>query len=929
MRGAGIPQQTTWTPPQGKAYHSDRKQVHTVHLAAPVLLCGKGASDMRVRRADALRARWRNMLHVMVLIFVSQQPPMSRAENALELEVIAQVGSFDGSPNEFGLAPRQAQQFQAEFPNSVVFRADRERFDIREIRTGPYVLLIALSDQQARGPFWQFEARVGPEWEMTPTALGTIKIVETRDHAEVSAVNREGLPMLRAELVHVPGPSPHLMFTCHGEPLGVFTVANLRRRPLPAVSRKETSTMRPAPEPEPRVILENNTLALAVDIAHGVLNPCELRDKRTEMVYADRPYLYRLGDDDSAPVLECHELSRDGRELTLKGRKGALAIEHRFRAEESSIQETVRITNAGNVPLDTSGFACGFTKGLGALGGESATAEGTLVPIPYRRDTSECAGTYTDVPASDLAWRKGYFWSSPGERVYTPAFGSEGWAWSSPGGTLLWFKYNPKAMEFALVEAFRRGDEFAFRFGGCGLWKRGDPEPAARLEPGQSFEFGVTRYATCEGGWKSAYYTFRDMMSRLGHRFPAGYNPPIHWNELYDNPLWWGPDTAERREQFYRLSDMEVEAQKAAELGCEALYLDPGWDTSFASTVWADTRLGRQQDFVKLLRDKYGLLLALHCPLAGWSDVNAFPAEARRKDASGAVLEALCSSAPAYMNEKAARLNALCDRGADFLMYDGSGYTGPCWDPAHGHSLPLTRHEHVMAYHELSRRVHERHPNVLIELHDPIVAGVSVRYAPTYFLHGLPGSFDELWGYEYMWDPMDDLLSGRAISLYYVNLAYEMPIYLHIDLRKDNAHALVFWWYASTCRHLGVGGKHPDSAVWQAHRTAMAVYRAHKRFYTQGTFWGLDETIHAHTLAHEGQCLLNVFNLADTAVEREIRFCLSDIGLEDQETGARVTITPLLPKTHIENVIETGRAVLWVNVPARGHQLVKISKSGA
>ena len=27
-------------------------------------------------------------------------------------------------------------------------------------------------------------------------------------------------------------------------------------------------------------------------------------------------------------------------------------------------------------------------------------------------------------------------------------------------------------------------------------------------------------------------------------------------------------------------------------------------------------------------------------------------------------------------------------------------------------------------------------------------------------------------------------------------------------LREDNDRALVFWWYASTCRHLGIGGTH-------------------------------------------------------------------------------------------------------------------------
>ena len=60
-----------------------------------------------------------------------------------------------------------------------------------------------------------------------------------------------------------------------------------------------------------------------------------------------------------------------------------------------------------------------------------------------------------------------------------------------------------------------------------------------------------------------------------------------------------------------------------------------------------------------------------------------------------------------------------------------------------------------------------------------------------------------------------DLLSGKALSLYEYNLAYDIPLYLHIHCGQDNQQMLAFWWYASTCRHLGIGGvKDPaDAAV--------------------------------------------------------------------------------------------------------------------
>ncbi|MDW8105734.1 MAG: hypothetical protein RMK92_12035, partial [Armatimonadota bacterium] len=309
----------------------------------------------------------------------------------------------------------------------------------------------------------------------------------------------------------------------------------------------------------------------------------------------------------------------------------------------------------------------------------------------------------------------------------------------------------------------------------------------------------------------------------------------------------------------------------------------------------------------------------------GWCDPNSYPVEARRTSKEGETLPSLCSAAPAYLQTKGERLLQLCRDGAVFLMYDGTMFTGECYDPSHGHSIPLTRHEHCMACLQLIGEVKRQFPQVLIELHDPIVGGTNIRYAPTYFLHALPHSFDELWGYEYMWDPMDDLRSGRALSLYYVNLAYSIPIYLHIDLRKDNEHALMFWWYASTCRHLGIGGKHSDPKVWEAHKQAMRTYLTLKRFYTQGVFYGIEETVHAHTLvgeparAGETVAVLNIFNLAQTEVEREIRFRLGDVGLPD---NLRVCCPDV-------SFLQRGSDVaLWVRVPALGHRLLEMRAEG-
>jgi hypothetical protein len=141
-----------------------------------------------------------------------------------------------------------------------------------------------------------------------------------------------------------------------------------------------------------------------------------------------------------------------------------------------------------------------------------------------------------------------------------------------------------------------------------------------------------------------------------------------------------------------------------------------------------------------------------------------------------------------------------------------------------------------------------------------ISGGVLQRHTPVYYKHGLPGSYDENWGFELMWQPMEDIISGRARSLYWYNLACDVPLYLHVDLRDDNESCLVLWWYASTCRHLGIGGTHRDPRVSAAQKTAMQTYRRLDRFYKRGAFYGMGEEVHAHALPAENAFVVNLFN---------------------------------------------------------------------
>ena len=195
-----------------------------------------------------------------------------------------------------------------------------------------------------------------------------------------------------------------------------------------------------------------------------------------------------------------------------------------------------------------------------------------------------------------------------------------------------------------------------------------------------------------------------------------------------------------------------------------------------------------------------------------------------------------------------------------------------------------------------------------------MVGGTGVRYTPTYFMYDKPGGFNDLWGFEFMNDPLIDITSRRAFCLYYLNLVYDIPVYLHIKLWKDNPNALMLWWYLSTCRHIGMGGKPTDPAIWEAQKQAMKTYLPLKKFYSQGEFHGLDETIHVHTLPGLKSSVIDCFNLEHQPVTRHVQFSLADIGLTSQKIsmdGATCTANG-------------DEITMDVSIPAMGHTLVRI-----
>jgi hypothetical protein len=697
-----------------------------------------------------------------------------------------------------------------------------------------------------------------------------------------------------------------------------------------------------------RAVLTSGRLELIVETKSGV-NACSLRDVVSGQVYADRDYVWSIGGTvgllkmDGNPVVAGGTDPKGGNcSITFKGHLGKIAVEQVFtlpKNEPGVILEQVTIGNPTDKPLDTSSFRCGFAKQVRQ--GETWTPDASKVrfcPVPYRRETS---GQMQEFPLREVVARpSGYSgWMEP--VVQTPAWGAEGWVWSGGPSSFLIAKYNQQGMEWSLMEPVKRGEETVLRFGGAGQWKNHHPEGATRLAPGKEYRFGETRLQAVAGDWKQAYYAYRGYVEAKGSRRPKDYNPPVQWNELYDNEYFgrmsvmWGEFVAPSRpgftpeyharnkkllNEYYSLKLIKAEADKAKELGCEALYLDPGWEVGTSRQIWDAERLGPMAEFVKMLREQYGMRgVCFWCSLAGvpptYNDTSACPEGTQTLDKDGKpVPYHVCLPSSGFLDTKEQNLLELAKNGAIFFMFDSNQYSGPCHNKTHGHSIPSTREEHAKALFELARRVKVKYPNVLIEMHDPITGPCGTHYTPTYFGYNPPTSFDCLWGHEFMWNSMDDLLSGRAVSLYYYNLAYGIPLYLHVGLNTDNEQALVFWWYASTCRHLGVGGKSGKPAVWEAQKRAMRTYLPLKRFYTQGEFYGIDETVHVHTLADLRQSVVNVFNLTDKPVEKEVRFRAADIGLPAgsvQVEGAPFTV-------------KGDEITMKLTVPARGHQLVKV-----
>jgi hypothetical protein len=236
-----------------------------------------------------------------------------------------------------------------------------------------------------------------------------------------------------------------------------------------------------------------------------------------------------------------------------------------------------------------------------------------------------------------------------------------------------------------------------------------------------------------------------------------------------------------------------------------------------------------------------------------------------------------------WVKEKTRRLLELAKEGIDFLMFDFTDLSmfmadnQGCYNKDHGHEVPMRRQTHAENILEVIQNVKKAFPNILIEAHD---RGVKPRH-PLYYQHNLPHSFDENWGFECMWNPMQDLLSGKTTQLFEYNLAYSIPLYLHINENSDNENMLQFWWYASLVRHLGIGGlKKRESSKYKALKQAMSLYKRVKPLLTRGNFYGISYNIHLHVNHNNKSGIITAYNFTSRAKKVEIELDQSKYNLK-------------------------------------------------
>jgi hypothetical protein len=678
--------------------------------------------------------------------------------------------------------------------------------------------------------------------------------------------------------------------------------------------------------------LVNPDWRLRVEVGER-LNPYELVHLASGRYLADENYCYQLTVSGTTASgyhggpLKCQNvrtvdwsLEHDGDDTTLVltgqlefGPAGPtnIRLEHRVTlcAAGRVVEQISLVHHRGRDRLELCGLRFGFRKTLFdrfAFAWRPGADTGRLVPVPLRRHLGQGTDHHlAGYAAADLHPEE---WTG---RRSLPGRSAEAWLWSEPERGFLVAKYNQEHIEFGLADADyvmgrgtlgAHGDlqlsrlhsdrNLCLRFGGAGV-SRGCPEHAGELVPGHRVDFGPSIIEVFEGDWQAGYARYKALLRTKGHVTPTSYDPQVHWNELYR--LGWRCGS---NAPLQELPELWEEAGRARAAGAQTFYFDPGWDLFEGSSVWDSGRLGPPEKFVTKLRNDYDLGLALHV-MVHTKSLEEDPDIYRRRadgtidlwaDTTPYIGGFVCPASPRWQQQKIERLRALAAAGVSFFMFDFLSYergglepidhppdqVQSCWSGDHGHGVPISREEHAEGIMAVVRAIKSQFPGVTIEAHDR-VAG---EFLPLYYQHANIDAHDELWGFEYMWDPYTDLLSGKALSLYEYNLAYDIPLYLHINSAHDSPSMLAFWWYASCCRHLGIGGLDANDEQWPRLVEAMRTYRRLQAWFARGRFVGLDVMTHLHILDERRGAVLTAYNLTGEEVHRAVRVDLSVLKLD-------------------------------------------------
>ncbi len=368
--------------------------------------------------------------------------------------------------------------------------------------------------------------------------------------------------------------------------------------------------------------MENSAYRLAAEMVKGTVR-VTLDDRLLGLRVAEGPYLYRAqqanGREQEQGLSEARILTREN-QLTIRGRLAGLELEQTFTLPKDRpiLEERITLGNGTGAMIHLAKFEAGFSRRVADQSGrvlpELASDRMVAVPLRHRADSARVL----DFSLAELI-------AEPGQE-YRPAESwkrkkvvsadhrvAEGWAWTHRGASLGVFSFNQEMMRYSVVATEKGPAGITLRFGGAAMVS-GEPAALTRIAPGQTVDLGVTRYQSVRGGYVPAAYAFRAFLDENGCRFPASYDPPVHWEQLYDMEGAW-----DDRLHRYTRAVVEKEAVKGRAYHCEALYLDPGWDTSFGSFIWGQDWLGPQAAFADHIRTTYGLKLALHCPMPPWA----------------------------------------------------------------------------------------------------------------------------------------------------------------------------------------------------------------------------------------------------------------------------------------------------------------------